>query len=304
MDTIAMGINMLRNDYDVPNSPWVFGFLVMFMSFCGGVFIYNIFTTLIVLLYRILTARMAVSGISDRMTRLEEWLTVIFEDDSTEAEKWVVSYVVTAGFGFLTGVMYALFEWTRKPVVCMFAGFMTFCLTPRSWRVRVYEAFNSCVAWFMTELDRELGVSDDETLTQKDAINEENMENKDEESTGADDVIDTDDNWSSGLNTPSETESSHSSGPSTSRNNVHTVGAELIKASVREATRAGFRPELAASYLDDSILPPAVKDPQKKFSSLQDIVDYSPPTTEPIRASEQIPYGENVTTYSVMLRNR
>jgi hypothetical protein len=132
------------------------------------------------------------------------------------------------------------------------------------------------------------------------------MESKDEEPTGVDDVIDTDDSWSSGLNTPSETESSHSSDPYTSTNKVHTGGAAILEASVREATRAGLRPQAAASYLNAFILPPAVKDPPKKFSSLQDVLDWSspnPPTTTPVQTREQIPCEENMTTYSGMLSN-
>jgi hypothetical protein len=76
---------------------------------------------------------------------------------------------------------------------------------------------------------------------------------------------------------------------------------------VREATRTGFRPELAASYLNAFILPPAVKDPRKKFSSLQDVLDWSspnPPTTTPVQTREQIPCEENMTTYSGMLSDR
>jgi hypothetical protein len=99
----------------------------------------------------------------------------------------------------------------------------------------------------------------------------------------------------------------HSSGPSTPTNNVHTGRAEILEANVREATRGGFKPEEAASYLNAFILPPAVQDPQKRFSNLQDVRDWpftNPPTTEPIRTSKQIPYRENMTMYSGMPSNR
>lgn len=167
--------------------------------------------------------------------------------------------------------------------------------------------FNHCVIWLMTRLSlqrRELG---EELLTQADAIRWKETDDTDKESTDADDMDDTDDTWSSGLNTPSETESSHSSGPSTLTNNVHTGRAEILEANVREATRGGFKPEEAASYLNAFILPPAVQNPQKRFSNLQDVRDWpitNPPTTEPIRTSKQIPYRENMTMYSGIPSNR
>jgi hypothetical protein len=293
MDAIAFRINMLRNHYD---GPGLISLLAIFMTFFSAA-----------LLYDTLVAHASAFWTPDRMTRFKQWLSTTSADDRTEAEKMVDSYFLTAMCGFVIGGMYVLVEWTRMPILGMLALFMVGWNSPRSWRMRVYEAFNSCVDWSMTELDRELGNSDDETLTGTDASDREKMEIKDEESTDADDTVDTDDPRSSGLNTPSETESSHSSGPYTPTNNVHTGGAAISEASVREATRTGFRPELAASYLNAFILPPAVKDPRKKFSSLQDVLDWSspnPPTTTPVQTREQIPCEENMTTYSGMLSDR
>jgi hypothetical protein len=306
MDTIASRISMLRNDYDGPNSPGLIVVVVLELGFFS-ILLFQALASLSVVLYHAftaLTAHTAASLTPDRVTLFRKWLSTTFAVDSTEAEKMVGSHFLTAMYRFNIGVMFVLLEWTRKPVLCMFAGFMIFCATPRSWRVRVYEAFNSCVAWLMTQLGLEWGNSDDEALTETDANDREKMETKDEEPTDADD---TDDSWSSGLRTPSETESSHSSGPSTSTNNIYTGRGDILEPSVRVATRAGFEPEVAASYLNAFILPSPVQDPQKRVSNLQDVRDgstTSPSTTKPISTSEQIPYRENMTMYSGMLSTK
>jgi hypothetical protein len=264
------------------------------------------------LLCCVLDVRTAGSWISDRATRLKEQLKAAFEEEATDDEPWwlalIHSYVLCAALCVVFNASYSTAVWVLISFFCVLFAGLAFLWLPRPWRVWEYETIYDWTTWPVTRpVTRPITRpgfasrrSKVEMLTRADMGDRKQVEEKDEVVTDEDYMDDTDDTWSSNLDTPSEPESSHSIDTSPSRNNVRTGRAAIMKASVREATRAGFKPETAASYLDSFILPPTVQDPQKRHPNLQNSPDRSttnPPPTEPFQTSEQTPFGKNMSTW-------
>jgi hypothetical protein len=241
------------------------------------------------LLCRVLEARTAGSWISERATRLREQLKVACEEGDT-AHEWILYHathlkeqlkvtcekeviddercrvafiyshmlgavlcaVPSAALCVSLGASYRVVLFVQIPFfeVMFISG--TLLWLPRPWRVWLHEKIYDWPTWPGIASRR----SKDETLTEADMGDRKEVENKDEVLSVADDMDDTDDTWSSNLDTPSETESSHSNDTSTSTNNIRTGRAAIQDTSLREATRAGFTPETAASYLDAFFPPP------------------------------------------------
>jgi len=115
----------------------------------------------------------------------------------------------------------------------------------------------------------------DEVVTDMKASHWEDEEHEGVEIVEIDDEMDdTDDSWSFDLDTPSETESSLSSGTSTLTHSVPASQARSGNASVRETTFAPSKPEDAKSILDAYFLLPTGQDPREPHSRLQTRPDW------------------------------
>jgi hypothetical protein len=222
--------------------------------------------------------REATIWITNRVTRLKEYLAATFQDDTTEAERQWSPYIGATMLGFLLGIFSVLEQWVCVLVFCMLSVGAVFCAFPRSWRVWTYETVHDYVAYPLMRVGLVSPISEDETLS-KDKVDEivwEDMEDTDEESTGseascledvedADDMDDWDDSWSLDLDTPFETENSQSDGTSDSTGSTSTSSAKSGTAGAREMTDASSKPEDAASYLDSFVLLPSAQDQQERL---------------------------------------
>jgi hypothetical protein len=185
--------------------------------------------------------------ISDRATRLKEQFKAACEEEDIGDEPWWVAFAFVSILSVVLGASGAVSVWFLVRFFCvLFVGGVSFwCL--RDWMTRPATRPGTASRAPKIEIPTEADVGD-----------RKEVEGKDEVVTDEDYMDDTDDTWSSNLDTPSasESESSHSNDTSTSANNVRTGRAAIRGTSVRGATRAGFTPKTAASCLDAFFPPP------------------------------------------------
>jgi hypothetical protein len=239
-------IKMVQDDHPTLDYVEILSIVATVLSICMN------------LLCCVLDVRTAGSWISDRATRLKQQLKAAFEEEAIKDEPWWFVFSSVSILSLVLGAPDEVAVWIRMPVFCMLFACGVFLLLRRPSLVWAYETIYDWTTWPRRVVDRPSGNPAIEIPTEADVGDRKEMEDKDEELTDTHDTDDTDDTWSSNLDTPSasESESSHPNDTSTSTNNVRTDRAAIQDTSAREATRAGFRLENAASYLEAFFPPP------------------------------------------------
>ncbi|KAH0288088.1 hypothetical protein M436DRAFT_63592 [Aureobasidium namibiae CBS 147.97] len=129
----------------------------------------------------------------------------------------------------------------------------------------------------------------DEVATDTEVSHWENEEDEDIDIVEVEgEMDDTDDSWSFGLDTLSETENSLSSGTSTSTRSVPASQARSGNAIMRETTYAPSKPEDAKSIFDAFFLLPTAQDP--KLRMLKSVVAGRHQPTTPSNLAEEVKY--------------